>query len=191
MIKPTDFGEIILAETDDYQLFSRKKLIKTYNKYKDIRTAFKHNKLLWCFDGQLTRQILTKQELKLILQEISDYAYKYRSKDEARYDFLKYYHDQLTECVFGMKELIDNLPEKDNTTHYDCECGSKVLMSHKARHLNSPLHLNFVNKVEPKAKVESVVQCGCGKKYTTNNKTHHDKTQNGKKVFEYLLFQKE
>jgi hypothetical protein len=177
MIKPTDFGEIILAETDDYQLFSRKKLIKTYNKYKDIRTAFKHNKLLWCFDGQLTRQILTKQELKLILQEISDYAYKYSSKDEARYDFLKYYHDQLTECVFGMKELIDKLPEKDNTTHYDCECGSNVLMSHKARHLNSPLHLNFVNKVEPKAKASTVVNCGCGKTFSLKNKTHHNKTK--------------
>jgi hypothetical protein len=177
MIKPTDFGEIILVETDDYQLFSRKKLIKTYNKYKDIRTAFKHNKLQWCFDGEITRHILTKQELNLILQEIVDYAYKYTSKQESRYVLLKYYHDQLTECVLGMKELIDNLPEKDKTTHYDCECGSKVFISNKARHLNSPLHLNFINKVEPKAKAERVVQCGCGKKYTTNNKTHHDKTQ--------------
>ena len=80
-------------------------------------------------------------------------------------------------CVSGMKELIDKLPAKDSTTHYECECGSKVLMSHKARHLNSPLHLNFINKVEPKAKAERVVQCGCGKKYTSNNKSHHEKTK--------------
>ena len=72
---------------------------------------------------------------------------------------------------------LPETPELPKATHYDCECGSKVCISNKARHLNSPLHLNFVNKVEPKAKVERVVQCGCGKKYTTNNKTHHDKTQ--------------
>ena len=34
MIKPTDFGEIILAETDDYQLFERKKLIKNIGNQK-------------------------------------------------------------------------------------------------------------------------------------------------------------
>lgn len=67
--------------------------------------------------------------------------------------------------------------ELPKQTHYECECGSKVLMSHKARHLKSPTHLNFINQVEPKPKAERVVQCGCGKKYTSNNKSHHDKTQ--------------
>ena len=44
MNKPTDFGEIIIIETDDYDKFSRKKLIKVYNKFNDIRNAFKNNK---------------------------------------------------------------------------------------------------------------------------------------------------
>ena len=86
------------------------------------------------------------------------------------------YEYELPEKSDYVPKLPEN-PELPKATHYDCECGSKVLMSHKARHLNSPLHLNFINKVEPKAKAERVVHCGCGKKYTTNNKTHHDKTQ--------------
>ena len=44
MNKPTDFGEIVIIETDDYDKFSRKKLIKVYNKFNDIRNAFKNNK---------------------------------------------------------------------------------------------------------------------------------------------------
>ena len=72
---------------------------------------------------------------------------------------------------------LPETPELPKATHYECECSSNVLMSHKARHLNSPLHLNFINKVEPKAKAERVVQCGCGKKYTSNNKSHHEKTK--------------
>ena len=74
-------------------------------------------------------------------------------------------------------ELIDKLPEKDNTTHFECECGSNVGISHKARHLKSPLHLNFVNKVEPKQKASTIVNCGCGKTFSIKNKTHHNKTK--------------
>ena len=177
MLKPCDFGEIIITETDEYQLFDRKKLIKVYNKYNDIRTAFKHNKIYWCFDGEESRQILTKQELKLIYQEIEDDTYKYKSKQESRYALLQYYHNILTECVSGMKELIDKLPEKDITTHYECECGSKVLMSHKARHLQSPIHFNFINQVPPKPKAETDIHCGCGKTFSKKNKTHHNKTK--------------
>ena len=76
-------------------------------------------------------------------------------------------------------ELIDKLPEKekDNTTHFECECGSNVCISHKARHLKSEKHLNFVNKVEPKQKASTVVYCGCGKTFSVKNKTHHNKTK--------------
>ena len=63
MFKPCDFGEIIITETEEYQSFHRKKLIKTYNKYNDIMNVFKHNKLYWCFEGEISRQILTKQEI--------------------------------------------------------------------------------------------------------------------------------
>jgi hypothetical protein len=77
--------------------------------------------------------------------------------------------------TFGECQI--ELPEKDNTTHYDCECGSNVCISNKARHLNSPLHLNFVNKVEPKAKASTIVNCGCGKTFSLKNKTHHNKTK--------------
>ena len=180
MGKPCDFGEIIITETDEYQSFHRKKLIKTYNKYNDIMNAFKHNKMYWCFEGEISRQILTKQEIKLIHQEIEDDTYKYKSKQEARYALLKYYHNELIECVSGMKQLIDELPDEVKATHFNCGCGSNVLMSHKARHLKSPLHLDFINnvvKVSPKSKASSVVNCGCGKTFSLKNKTHHTKTK--------------
>ena len=76
-------------------------------------------------------------------------------------------------------ELIDKLSEKekDNTTHFECECGSNVCISHKARQLKSEKHLNFVNKVEPKQKASTVVYCGCGKTFSVKNKTHHNKTK--------------
>ena len=80
-------------------------------------------------------------------------------------------------CVSGMKELIDKLPAKDSTTHYECECGSKVLMSHKARHLQSPIHFNFINQVPAKPKAETEIHCGCGKTFSKKNKTHHNKTK--------------
>jgi len=177
MFKPTDFGQIIIAETQDYELFERKKLIKTYKKYNDIRTAFKHNKICWSFDGEISREILTEKEAVLILQEIKNESHKYKSIHESRYVLLNYYHNQLTECVLGMKELIDKLPEKDNTTHFECECGSNVCISNKSHHLKSEKHLNFVNKVEPKPKASTVVHCGCGKTFSVKNKTHHNKTK--------------
>ena len=37
--------------------------------------------------------------------------------------------------------------------------------------------MNFVNQVPPKPNVEKIIECGCGKSYTSNNKTHHNKTQ--------------
>ena len=58
-----DFGEIFITETENFESFDRKKLIKIYNN-------FKHNKLYWCFDGEVSRHILTKRELKLIHKEI-------------------------------------------------------------------------------------------------------------------------
>ena len=45
MIEPTDFGMVIVNETDDYEKFPRKKLLKTYNKFNNIRNAFKHNQV--------------------------------------------------------------------------------------------------------------------------------------------------
>ena len=150
MNKPTDFGEIIMLETDDYDKFPRKKLIKIYNKYNDIRNAFKTNKFHLGSLGN-TKTVLTKFELKLIHEEIDNDTYKYISREQARDALLKHYVKELSDCVNSMKESIDNLPEDNKSIHYECECGSKVSIGHKARHLKSPTHMNFVNQVPPKS----------------------------------------
>ena len=62
----------------------------------------------------------------------------------------------------SIKELIDNLPEDIKATHYECQCGSKVLKTNKSTHLKSLLHMNFVNQVPPKPNVEKIRECGCG-----------------------------
>jgi hypothetical protein len=77
--------------------------------------------------------------------------------------------------IFGECQI--DLPEKDNTTHYECECGTTVCISNKSHHLKTEKHLNFVNKVEPKAKASTIVNCGCGKIFSLKNKTHHNKTK--------------
>ena len=176
MNKATDFGEIIMIETDDYDKFPRKKLIKAYNKYNDIMNAFKRN-MFYIGSGLEVKNVLTKFELKLIHEEIENTSYKYLSKEQARDALLKYYVKELTDCVEGMKQLIDSLPEDIKATHFDCDCGSKVLICNKAKHLKSPLHMNFINQIPPKSKSETTIHCGCGKTYTSNNKSHHEKTQ--------------
>ena len=176
MNKPTDFGEIIIIETDDYDKFSRKKLIKVYNKFNDIRNAFKNNKF-YLGSGFDIKNVLTKQEIKLINQEINTEAYKYESRDKSRDALLKYYATELTDCVECMRELIESLPEDIKVTHFECDCGSKVLMSNKSYHLKSIFHLNFVNKIPQKPKAETTLECGCGKTFSIKNKTHHNKTQ--------------
>ena len=176
MNKPTDFGEIIMLETDDYDKFPRKKLIKTYNKYNDIRNAFKNNRFS-IGSGFECKHVLTKIELKLIHEEIDNDTYKYETKEQSRNALLKYYVKELSDCVSSMKELIDNLPEDIKATHYECQCGSKVLKTNKSTHLKSLLHMNFVNQVPPKPNVEKIIECGCGKTFSLKNKTHHNKTQ--------------
>ena len=176
MNNSTDFGEIIMFETDDYDKFPRKKLIKTYNKYNDILKAFKTNKFHLGSLGE-TKTVLTKFELKLIHEEIDNDTYKYTSREEARDALLKHYVKELYDCVNSMKESIDNLPEDNKSTHYECECGSKVLKTNKSTHLKSLLHMNFVNQIPPKLKAETTVACGCGKTFSLKNKTHHNKTQ--------------
>lgn len=179
MNKPTDLCEIIMIETENYDKFPRKKLIKTYTKFNNIKTAFTQNRFM-IGSGLECKQVLTKLELKLIHEEIDNSIRKYGSKELARDALFKFYIRDITDSIEGMKPLIDALPEDVKATHFDCQCGSKVLMAHKARHLKSPLHLNIVNKVEPmpkEQKVEAKVECGCGKSFSSKNKSHHNKTQ--------------
>jgi hypothetical protein len=77
----------------------------------------------------------------------------------------------------GMKQLINALPAEVKPTHYACACGSSVVIACKARHLKSPLHLDFINQVPVKPKAETTVNCGCGKSFSLKNKSHHDKTK--------------
>ena len=96
MNKPTDFGEIIMLETDDYDKFPRKKLIKTYNKYNDIRNAFINNRFI-IGSGFECKHVLTKIELKLIHEEIDNDIYKYETKEQSRNALLKYYVKELSD----------------------------------------------------------------------------------------------
>ena len=88
--------------------------------------AFKTNQFHLGSLGE-TKTVLTKFELKLIHEEIDNDTYKYTSREEARDALLKHYVKELSDCVNSMKESIDNLPEDNKSTHYECECGSKVL----------------------------------------------------------------
>ena len=80
MIEPTDFGMVIVKETDDYENFPRKKLLKTYNKFNNISNAFKHNQ----YSLGASYNDLTKVELKLIYEEIDAETYKYMCKNESK-----------------------------------------------------------------------------------------------------------
>ena len=80
MNKATDFGEVIMIETDDYDKFPRKKLIKAYNKYNDIMNAFKRN-MFYIGSGL---EVKTKFKLKLIHEEKENTSYIYISKEQAR-----------------------------------------------------------------------------------------------------------
>ena len=173
MNKATDFGEVIMIETDDYDKFPRKKLIKAYNKYNDIMNAFKRN-MFYIGSGLEVKNVLTKFELKLIHEEIENTSYKYLSKEQARDALLKYYMKELTDCVEGMKQSIYTLPEDIKATHYECECGSKVLTCNKAKHLKSPLHKNQV--VEIPTQKATHFDCDCGSKVLTCNKAKHLKS---------------
>ena len=80
----------------------------------------------------------------------------------------------------GMKQLINALPAEVKATHFNCDCGSRVLLTNKAKHLKSPLHLDFINQVPKEKKqpnAETTVVCGCGKSFSLKNKSHHDKTK--------------
>ena len=78
---------------------------------------------------------------------------------------------ELTDCVEGMKQSIDTLPEDIKATHYECECGSKVLTCNKAKHLKSPLHLKCINQVvEIPTQKATHFDCDCGSKVLTCNK---------------------
>jgi hypothetical protein len=179
MNKPTDLCEIIVNETDDYDKFPRKKLIKTYTKYNNILKAFRQNKLLLSRKEQPTLVVLSKFETKLIDEEIDNYAYKFASRDEAKRDLLKFYVKELTDAVNGMKILIDALHEEEKPTHYACECGSNVVIACKARHLKSPLHLDFINQVPKEEKQEKPTHyvCACGSSVVISHKSCHLKTQ--------------
>lgn len=73
-----------------------------------------------------------------------------------------------------MKPLIDELHE-NTITHFECECGSKVLISNKARHLKSPGHLNIkIN--ETVAEKEEYYNCDCGSKVLLSHKARHLKS---------------
>ena len=82
------------------------------------------------------------------------------------------------------KEKQATLPEVISNTHFECECGSKVLIKNKARHLKSPGHLIMktnesaiekeeVPKKEPYSKDYI---CGCGKRVFKSNKFNHNHT---------------
>ena len=74
-----------------------------------------------------------------------------------------------------MKPLIDELQE-NTITHFECECGSKVLITNKSRHLKSPEHL-IIKTNETVVEKEKHYICECGSKVLITNKARHLKSK--------------
>jgi DNA-directed RNA polymerase subunit RPC12/RpoP len=74
-----------------------------------------------------------------------------------------------------MKPLIDELYE-NIITHFECECGSKVLITNKAKHLKSSGHLNIKTNAMTVEKEQHYI-CECGSKVLITNKSRHLKSK--------------
>ena len=165
----TSFQEIMIAELTNPEKFTRKHIVNMYKKYTALWNLFKENQ----YGG--TRDIL--------LAEVEDEITKQRHnnkiiyEDEAKEIVLQRNRELMRPLYAKIYNLHKALPLEENNTHYECICGSKVVISNKSYHLKTIKHLNFINKIPVKPKAESIIDCGCGKTFSLKNKSHHNKTQ--------------
>jgi DNA-directed RNA polymerase subunit RPC12/RpoP len=169
------FQEIMITDLTNPEKFTRKHLVNIYIKYNRIWKHFKINE----YGG--TRDIL--------LSEVEDEIAKQRKNNKLIYEseakeiVLQRNREFMGPFYKAIYKLHQALPLEENKTHYECQCGSKVIISNKSHHLKTIKHMNFVNKVEsiPKELKESkaltTIDCGCGKSFSLKNKSHHNKTQ--------------
>jgi DNA-directed RNA polymerase subunit RPC12/RpoP len=156
------FESIILS--DD------RKLIDAFIiKYENILHSFKEKQV-----G------LNKTETKLFYQDLrEEYRLHFKHLENGH---VKSYHSLFSKCIELITKLVDEAKEKQtelppvpNNTHFECNCGSKVLITNKARHLKSPEHLNIKTN-ESTIKKEEYYNCICGSKVLITNKSRHLKS---------------
>jgi len=83
---------------------------------------------------------------------------------------------EINNSVFGPNPMIE--PEVISNTHFECECGSSVLITNKARHFKSPGHLIMkTNESAIEKEVEKTYKCECGSSVLISNKARHLKSQ--------------
>jgi hypothetical protein len=179
----TSFNEIIIKDLTDCEKFTRKHLVTVYNKYRNIWNAFKTNSFSIKYGDDNRITVLTNEERILIDNEIdNEISNEMRNnkiiyKQEATAIVLQRNRQLLKPLYRTIYNLFNALSAELIQTHYACECGSSVVMSHKSHHLKTQLHIDFINKVPPKPKAESILLCGCGKSFSLKNKSQHLKTQ--------------
>ena len=145
----TSFQEIMIAELTNPEKFTRKHLVNIFIKYTRLWNSFKIN------------EFGTEEARSLLLAEIEDEVTKQRRNNKIIYDseareiVLQRNRELMRPFYATTYNLHKALPLEENKTHFECMCGSKVAISNKARHLKSPLHLNFINKIPEKPKAET------------------------------------
>ena len=167
----TSFQETMIAELTNPEKFTRKHLVNMYKKYTALWNLFKKN------------EYGSRETKELLLAEVEDEITKQRHNNKIIYDseakeiVLQRNRELMRPFYKAIYNLHKALPLEENNTHYECQCGSKVAISHKSCHLKTIKHLNFVNHVPEKPKALTKIECGCGKSFSLKNKSHHNKTQ--------------
>jgi len=145
-----------------------KKIIDTFIiKYESILHSFNQKQV-----------VLNKTETKLFYQDQRE-EYKLHFK-KVENGYIKSHHSLFEKCIELITKLLDeakekqaSLPPEPRNTHFECVCGSKVLIKNKARHLKSSEHLN--NKTNEEK--EQYYVCNCGSKVLITNKSRHLKSK--------------
>jgi hypothetical protein len=144
---------------------------------RNIIDAFiiKYESILHFFNQK--QVVLNKTETKLFYQDQREEYRLHFKKVENGY--IKSHHSLFEKCIELITKLLDeakekqaSLPPEPSNTHFECVCGSKVLITNKARHLKSSEHLN--NKTNEEK--EQYYICNCGSKVLIKNKARHLKS---------------
>ena len=136
-------------------------------KYENILHSFKEKQV-----------VLNKTETKLFYQDQREEYRLHFKKVENGY--IKSHHSLFEKCIELITKLLDEAketqaspPPEPSNTHFECVCGSKVLIKNKARHLKSSEHLNSKTNEEK----EQYYICECGSKVLITNKSRHLKSK--------------
>jgi DNA-directed RNA polymerase subunit RPC12/RpoP len=136
----------------------------------------KYESILHSFNQK--QVVLNKTETKLFYQDQREEYRLHFKKVENGY--IKSQHSLFEKCIELITKLLDeakekqaSLPLEPSNTHFECVCGSNVLIKNKARHLKSLEHLNS----KTNEKKEQHYNCNCGSKVLITNKSRHLKSK--------------